>query len=345
MHSPVKATCAFRSTEVSYRAAFSLRLWRPGDRPVDSVTFGDGYFVHAKKQTVCVPPVRETTVTSRPASPAGGSAAKYPFRPELSSPGGRTVTHKVLSLLTTFEDPRRSFTLTQLADSAEIPLSTAHRLTNELVDWGFLTRTAQGRYQLGLRLWEMGQNVGHQLRETARPFIQDLYSLTGETSQLAIRDGREVLYIDRVYGTERVPRASRVGGRLPMHSTAVGKVLLAYEESWVREAYLQRPMDQVAPRTVINPGVLARQLDAVAEEGHATTVEEQRLGACSIAVPVFHSGRIGAALGLVVSSEKASTFTRHLPALRGISKRLEQATSHIPLETLLESHLDSHSRR
>lgn len=255
------------------------------------------------------------------------------------------MTHKVLSLLTTFEDPRRSFTLTQLADSAEVPLSTAHRLTNELVDWGFLTRTAQGRYQLGLRLWEMGQNVGHQLRETARPFIQDLYSLTGETSQLAIRDGREVLYIDRVYGTERVPRASRVGGRLPMHSTAVGKVLLAFEEPWVRGAYLQRPMDQVAPRTVINPGVLSRQIDAVQDEGYAVTVEEQRMGACSIAVPVFHTGRIGAALGLVVASEKATTLTRHLPALRGISQRLERATAHIPLETLLETQLEAHGRR
>nr|WP_231447492.1 IclR family transcriptional regulator [Brevibacterium zhoupengii] len=251
----------------------------------------------------------------------------------------------MLSLLTTFEEPKRSFTLTQLAESAEIPLSTAHRLTSELVDWGFLTRTAQGRYQLGLRIWEMGQNVGHQLRETAQPFIQDLYSFTGETSQLAIRDGREVLYIDRVYGTERVPRASRVGGRLPMHSTAVGKVLLAFDEAWVREAYLQRPMKQVAPRTVTNPGVLSRQLEAISEEGYAATVEEQRLGACSIAVPVFHTGRIGAALGLVVASEKASTLTRHLPALRGISQRLEQATAHIPLETLLETQFGIHGRR
>lgn len=212
------------------------------------------------------------------------------------------------------------------------------------MDWGFLTRTGQGRYQLGLRIWEMGQNVGHQLRETARPFTQDLYSLTGEITQLAIRNGREILFIDRVYGTQRVPRASRVGGRVPMHSTAVGKVLLAFEESWVREAYLQGPMKQVASRTVINPGVLSKQLDAVAEEGYAVTVEEQRLGTCSIAVPVFHTGRIGAALGLVVSSDKASTVTRHLPALRGISSRLEQATVHIPLETLLESQFEIHDR-
>lgn len=283
-------------------------------------------------------------MTSRPFVPADGPTAKYPARPEPSSSGGRTVTHKVLSLLTTFEDPRRSFTLTQLADSADVPLSTAHRLTKELIEWGFLTKTAQGRYQLGLRTWEMGQNAGFQLRETARPFTQDLYSLTGEITQLAIRNGREILFLDRIYGTRRVPRASRVGGRVPMHSTAVGKVLLAFEEPWVREAYLQEPMGHVASRTVINPGVLSKQLDLVAEEGYAITVEEQRRGICSIAVPVFHTGRIGAALGLVVASDKASTLTRHLPALQGISRRLERATVHIPLETLLESQFEAHSR-
>ncbi|WP_098730647.1 IclR family transcriptional regulator [Brevibacterium epidermidis] len=258
-------------------------------------------------------------------------------RPEVPK-AGRTVTHKVLSLLTTFEEPRRSFTLTELAEAAQIPLSTAHRLVSELVEWEFLSRTPQSRYQLGLRLWEMGQNVGRQLRETARPFIQDLYSFTGETSQLAIRDGREVLYIDRVYGTERVPRASRVGGRLPMHSTAVGKVILAFEEDWLSEAYLRQPLDQVAPRTVTNPGLLAEQLEQIRTEGFSVTNEEQRPGACSIAVPVFHTGRIGSSIGLVVASEKASTLTRHLATLKGISERIESATARIPLETLLGSH-------
>ncbi|WP_347566845.1 IclR family transcriptional regulator C-terminal domain-containing protein [Brevibacterium sp. ZH18] len=94
----------------------------------------------------------------------------------------------------------------------------------------------------------------------------------------------------------------------------------------------------------MNPGVLSRQLDSVAEEGYAITVEEQRRGTCSIAVPVFHTGRIGAALGLVVASDQASTLTRHLPALQGISSRLEQATVHIPLETLLESQFEVHAR-
>jgi DNA-binding IclR family transcriptional regulator len=110
----------------------------------------------------------------------------------------------------------------------------------ELVQWGALDRDAGGRYHVGLRLWEVAQNAGRQLRDTARPFLQDLFSLTQETAHLAVREGHEALYIDRVYSSRRAPRASRVGGRLPLHATAVGKVLLAYEEPWVREAYLRR---------------------------------------------------------------------------------------------------------
>ena len=123
-----------------------------------------------------------------------------------------------------------------------------------------------------------------------------------------------------------------------MHSTAVGKVLLAFEEEWLSAAYLRQPMDRVAPRTVTNPSVLAEQLAQIREDGYAVTNEEQRPGACSIAVPVFHTGRIGSSIGLVVTAEKAAMLTRHVPTLRGISERIEAATARIPLETLLGSH-------
>jgi DNA-binding IclR family transcriptional regulator len=128
-----------------------------------------------------------------------------------------------------------------------------------------------------------------------------------------------------------------VGGRLPLHSTAVGKVILAYEEPWVLNAYLQLELTAATPRTITSPRRLATEIAQVKAQGFATTLEEIRVGACSIAVPVFHTGRIGAGLGLVVASEQAGTLERHLPALKAISGRIERATAHIPLETLLES--------
>lgn len=251
---------------------------------------------------------------------------------------GRSVTNKVLSILEVFENSRGALSLTDISEQSGLPASTVHRLLNELTDWGFLSRGANGRYQLGIRLWELAQNTGRQLREAARPYVQDLFSLTGETSQLAVREGHEVLYIERVYGTRRVPRASRVGGRLPMHATAVGKVILAFEEEWVRTAYLNRDLESPTGSTHSNRKKLAAELEQVKELGYATTVEEMRVGSCSIAVPVFHTGKIGAGLGLVMLSSQATLMTRHLPALRGVSQNIERATAHFPLESLLGAH-------
>ncbi|TQS87381.1 IclR family transcriptional regulator [Arthrobacter sp. TS-15] len=256
---------------------------------------------------------------------------------------GRTATSRVLAILEAFEKSRGSLSLTDIAQGSGLPLSTAHRLVNELTDWGFLSRDPNGRYQLGIRLWELAQNTGRQLRDAARPYVQDLFSLTGETAHLAVRAGQEVLYIDRVYGSKRVPRASRVGGRLPMHATAVGKVILAFEEDWVRDAYLNRQLERHTAHTHVDPRRLADEIVQIHEQGYAMTLEEVRLGSCSIAVPIIHSGKVGAGLGLVLPTSQAATMTRHLAVLKGIAAQIERATARIPLETLLGGHIQGKS--
>jgi hypothetical protein len=77
------------------------------------------------------------------------------------------VTSEVLAILEAFEKSWGSLSLTDSAEKSGLPLSTAHRLVNELTDWGFLSRGVNGRYQLGIRLWELAQNTGRQLREAA----------------------------------------------------------------------------------------------------------------------------------------------------------------------------------
>jgi len=250
--------------------------------------------------------------------------------PATSQPG-RSVTSKVLSLLEVFETRRGPLALSELAAATGLPLSTTHRLAGELCEWGALERDGSGRYHVGLRLWEISQNAGRQLRETARPFLQDLFSLTQETSHIAIREGHEALYIDRLYSTKRVPRASRVGGRLPLHATAVGKVLLAYEDSWVQEAYVRRQLETPTRGTHVHPARLREELQMIQEQGYATTNEEMRVGSCSIAVPVhFPGGRCEASIGLVMFSTRAASMTRQLPALRGTAERIEESIAHFP---------------
>lgn len=251
---------------------------------------------------------------------------------------GRTVTSKVIAVLGAFEASTRPLGLTEIATLADLPPSTTHRLVNELTEGGLLSRKDDGRYQLGLRIWELAQNAGRQLRDTARPYIQELYSLTGETAQLVVRDNNEALLIERAYGTKKVPRSSRVGGRLPLHSTAVGKILLAFDEPWVRESYLKLDLPGSTPKSITDPEILADHLRQIRARGFSTSLDEQRIGATSIAVPVWHTGRLGAGLGVVIPSSQAVNLERFLPVLQATSRRITKATAHIPLDTLLASH-------
>ena len=121
---------------------------------------------------------------------------------------------------------------------------------------------------------------------------------------LAVRDGTQVLYVDRLGGSASVPVVSKVGSRLPMHATGVGKVLLAYAPPEVQQHVLEH-LDRITAYTITQPGLLRRQLSRVLREGYATTVEEMSLGACSVAVPIRSGTRVVASLGLVVPTLKS----------------------------------------
>ncbi|GGM78671.1 IclR family transcriptional regulator [Dactylosporangium sucinum] len=221
-----------------------------------------------------------------------------------ASEPGATVVSRTMALLGAFDAAHPRLTLTELARRAGLPLATAHRLVGELAKSGALARTDDGDYVVGRRLWDIGllAPVQTDVREVAAPFLQDLYAATLATVHLAVRDGTEVLYLDRLSGKRSVPVVSRVGSRLPLHATGVGKVLLAYAPEEVRRVVLSS-LTRVTPYTITQPARLRTQLTAVLADGYATTVEEMTLGACSVAVPIRRNETdVVAALGIVVPS-------------------------------------------
>jgi DNA-binding IclR family transcriptional regulator len=238
-----------------------------------------------------------------------------------------SVTSRVLGLLAAFDDEHRSLSLTELAQRADMPLATAHRLVGELVRGEALVRRADGDYVVGRRMWDLGllAPVETGLRHAASPFLHDLYGATLATVHLAVRDGASVLYVERVSGHASVPVVSQVGSRLPMHATGVGKVLLAYAPEEVRTEVLGN-LTRVTPYTVTQPGRLLEQIRRVHSDGYATTSEEMSLGACSVAVPVRSSdGGVVAALGIVVAGfqrDKARLVSALEVAARGIGRSL-----------------------
>lgn len=245
-----------------------------------------------------------------------------------SSPG-QSVAARTLSILSTFDREHRALTLTQIADRSQLPLPTASRLVREIESWGGLVRRDGNIFVIGRRLWDLGLLAPIQtgLREVAAPFLQDLYAATLATVHLAVRDGEEVLYLDRLSGRASVPVVSRVGGRLPLYCTGVGKVMLADAPDDVVHHVLSdlRPFTK---HTIVAPGTLARQLRQIQHQGYATTIEEMTLGACSVAVPIHDGNSVVAAIGVVVPSlgrNRASLVAASQVAAAGIGRTIHPA--------------------
>ena len=231
-----------------------------------------------------------------------------------SSPG-TTVVSRALALLFAFDERHPRLTLSQAAERAGLPLATAHRLVGELVSGGALVKRPDGHYVVGRRLWRVGLLAPAEtgLREVAAPFLNDLHAATRATLHLAVRDRHEVLYLELLSGRTSVPVVSTVGTRLPMHTTGVGKVLLAHAPTDVVEQVLAN-LTRVTPYSVTR-------------DGWATTVEEMTLGACSVAVPVRAGvdGPVVAAVGIVVPSLKRGRdrlVTALQVAAQGMSRSL-----------------------
>jgi DNA-binding IclR family transcriptional regulator len=246
-----------------------------------------------------------------------------------SAEPGRPVTARALDLLGAFDTGHRRLTLTQLAGRAHLPMATAHRLVAELAAWGALTRRADGCYEVGDRLWTLGllAPVQGELREVAAPFLQDLFAATGDTVHLAVREGDRALYVERLSGKASVPVVSQVGGRLPLHTTGVGKVLLAHAPPEVVR-HVMAHLTRETRHSVVQPGRMARELGEIRRRGFARTSEEMSLGACSVAVPVHDADdAVVAAVGVVAPSVRRD-LVRLVPALQvaahGIARQLRQ---------------------
>ncbi|WP_030442326.1 IclR family transcriptional regulator [Actinoplanes subtropicus] len=243
-----------------------------------------------------------------------------------------SVTSRALNLLGAFDPDHRSLTLSDLARRAGMPIATAHRLVGELHRWGALARLDSGEYVIGRRLWDLGLLAPVQagLRQAASPFLHDLYGATLATVHLAVRDGTEALYIDRLSGHVSVPVVSKIGSRLPMHATGVGKVLLAYGPDQVLAEVLGN-LTRVTAYTITQPARLLEQIRRVRADGYATTGEEMSLGACSVAVPVRGpGGEVVAALGIVVPElrrDKARLVAALRVAAQGITRTLTDSAS------------------
>ncbi len=230
-----------------------------------------------------------------------------------------------VQVLQAFRPQGGTLTLSRLVARTGLPKATVHRLAEELVDLGLLERQAVG-YRPGLGLFELGELIAAKvdMREVALPFLQDLYEATHQTVHLGIRDGLDVVYAEKIRGHDGVDVPSRVGGRLPLSSTGVGKALLAHAPADVVEAVLSRPLRCLTAHSVADRDVLARELAEIRRTGLALEREEAALGVACVAAPVVVAGEVLAAVSLAVPASRIRSAGL-APAVRAVSLALARA--------------------
>jgi DNA-binding IclR family transcriptional regulator len=197
-----------------------------------------------------------------------------------------SVLGKVQRILEAFGPDDETLSLSEMARRTSLAKASVYRLAQELVHWGLLERR-QSDYRLGMRLFEIGLRVPRQriLRDLVRPFMEDLFHATKETVHLAVADGLDVLYLEKVSGHMET-RPSRVAGRMPLYCTATGKALLAFGPAGLIEEVLAEPLPRLTPRTVVAPKLLGQELQKARELGYATEFEQTRVGYMSVAIPL-----------------------------------------------------------
>jgi DNA-binding IclR family transcriptional regulator len=218
------------------------------------------------------------------------------IRPDRGEAGANSVLGKVQLILEAFGPDDEHLSLTEITRRSGVAKASVHRLAQALLQWGLLERRGSD-YWLGMRLFEIGQRVPRQriLRDAARPYMEDLYQATNETIHLAVLDGLEVLYVEKVSGHGQITRPSRVAGRMPLHCTATGRVLLAFGPRRVVDEVLAAPLERVTRYTVVAPGLLVQELAKARELGYAVEREQTREGFISVAIPLI--GSAGSTLG------------------------------------------------
>lgn len=223
----------------------------------------------------------------------------------------------------------RELGVTELSRRLEVHKSTAFRLLATLQERGLVAQNpATEKYRLGYGLVRLAGAVVAEpdLSRAARPVLQELAEQTGETVNLAVLQGGQVINIDQIAAALLVVNVNWVGKQTPLHATSNGKVLVAYVPAEERRRLLGGPLKRFTPRTITDSKTLDRQLARARADGYAFTLEELELGLNAVAAPVWDSaGKVVAAVSVAGPAYRVTP--QRLPELGEVAKEAGEKIS------------------
>jgi IclR family KDG regulon transcriptional repressor len=182
-----------------------------------------------------------------------------------------------------------SMSLSDIAGALKLDRSVCHRHLLTLRDMGLVSQPGGSGYRLTMALFEMGMRLVNQLeiKKVVRPFMEKLATAHGETVNLGIKDGSQVVYLDKCESTHLLRAELAVGTRIPMHCTALGKAILAFRPETERKTFCASGgFKTYTDRTITSPKALAAELTGIREQGFAVDDEEHYLGLRCVAAPL-----------------------------------------------------------
>lgn len=243
------------------------------------------------------------------------------------------VIERMMTLLDILANHPEPLVLKEISRLSGLHPSTAHRILNDMVAKRFVDRDESGAYQLGLRLLELGNTVKSRLnmRSIAGDFMAALYRKTYQTINLSVRQGDEIVYVDRTYSElsgMQVVRA--IGGHVPLHLTSTGKLFLSADEPEEVRSYAKRTgLKGNTRNSITDLGKLELELNEVRRMGYARDNEELELGVRCIATGIFDdTGKLVA--GLSISAPAERLRDEWIDDLIQASKRISAALGYTP---------------
>lgn len=241
--------------------------------------------------------------------------------------GGVQSLERAFDLLEHMADAGREVPLSELAKLSGLPMPTIYRLVRTMVNRGYVRQEQSRQYALGPRLIRLGETAGKLVGAWARPHLSRLVDEIGETANMAMLDGDEIVYVAQIPSKHSMRMFTEVGRRVLPHSTAVGKVLLAQlPERQVTDLLRRTGMPAHTEHTITTPAAFVEQLAAIRDQGYAVDDGEQELGVRCIAVAVPNAPTMTAiSISGPAARVSEARYGEVVPALKGIAAELSAA--------------------
>lgn len=238
------------------------------------------------------------------------------------------VIERMFSLLEILAAREEAVSLKEISEKSGLHPSTAHRILNDLATGRFVDRPVVGSYRLGMRLLELGNLVKARLsvRDAALVPMRELHKLTQQPVNLSIRQGDEIIYVERAYSERSGMQVVRaIGGRAPLHLTSVGKLFLASDDPQRLRTYATRTgLPGHTRNSITQLAALERELSKARQYGIARDNEELELGVRCMAAGIYDDqGRLVA--GLSISAPADRLDENWLPKLQATAHEISTA--------------------